>query len=79
MIKKFKHLYKCNSEECTECEAFVKMSRETFFWIGKVKNVWIVRCKITKVDMHIKVQVLRWQLPNNGQNLSISYATYENS
>jgi hypothetical protein len=47
------------------------MSTETFFWIGKVKDGWILRCKITKLDMHIKVQALRWKIPKNRKTYNI--------
>ena len=30
----------------------MKMSTEIVFWIGKVKDFWMVRCQITKLDMH---------------------------
>jgi hypothetical protein len=51
------------------------MSTETVFWIWKVKDVWMVSCKITKLDMHIKVQALRWKLPQNGQTPTFSHVT----
>jgi hypothetical protein len=51
------------------------MSTQTFFWIGKVKDGWILRCKIIKLDMHIKVQALRLKIPKNGKTPSISHTT----